>query len=717
MVSQLNRSADNRLAATVIADIDDEMLDGIFEISNEGSPRYLFVDSDMVHEQSSLAQIRDLANRQEADLLSEALDELRSESASRSPNVAQAVKSARRLLASGKFDGIADLLRQIRQRYPLSSAEARALDEVLAEAYVLIAENQNCVCDRNAESCLFPLRGGGIHREAEPARKAQRLYRSLSERFPETSRYRWLADLTAMFIEGNGFVAGRPRSSEFVDVAKDVGLHNAEHPRSAGGTLIDDFNGDGHFDVMLGAYLQNDSLLYYEGNADGSFSDRTVEAGLDQQFGSFRLNQADFDNDGDLDVFIARGAWVAPGRNSLLRNDGNGRFTDITALAGLDTIQQSMAGAWADFDGDGLVDLFVANLGLGDSSVLYRNLGDGTFQDVTRATDLPRLRMCSGATWGDYDNDGDADLYVSIAVGPNFLFRNNADGTFSDVTAESGVGRPMVSFPTWFFDYDNDGQLDLFGGTFCMVPEREFANLTGRRNPDEASRLRLHRNSGEGRFHDVSSAVGLNTVASTMGGNFGDVDSDGYLDFYLGTGSPDLTHIVPNRFFSNRNGESFVDRTEELRVGHLQKGHGIAFADFDRDGDQDIFTNLGGGFPVDRFQPALFSNPGNGNGWLEVKLEGTRSNRAAIGARLEVRLGDGRSVHRHVMSGGPFGASPLVQHFGLGKQDRVELLIVRWPSGVVDTVENLDANQRLLLREGDGAAREERLTRRLAERR
>lgn len=503
-----------------------------------------------------------------------------------------------------------------------------------------------------------------------------------------------------MFLGNDKQIENSASPNEFVDIAAHAGLHSIDAPRSAGGTLIDDFNGDGNFDILLGAYLQNDDLLYYEGRGDGSFVERTEAAGLSGQFGTFRLNQADFDNDGDLDVFIVRGAWVAPGRNSLMRNDGEGNFTDITALAGLDAIQQSMAGAWADYDNDGFLDLFVANLGLADSSILYRNLGDGSFRDVTKSVELPRLRMCAGATWGDHDNDGDADLYVSVAVGPNFLFRNNGDGSFTDVTSESGVGRPLISFPTWFFDYDNDGNLDLFGGTFCMVPEREYASLTGRRLPDESSRLRLHRNLGGGRFADVTIQAGLDTVASTMGGNYGDVDSDGYLDFYLGTGSPDMTHVVPNRFFSNINGEEFVDRTRELRLGHLQKGHGVAFADFDRDGDQDIFINLGGGFPVDRFQPAVFSNPGNGNRWLEIQLEGTASNRAAIGARLEARLSDGRSVHRHVMSGGPFGASPLLQHFGLGKAEQIERLIVQWPSGQVDVLEDLTANQRLLVREG-----------------
>jgi hypothetical protein len=239
-----------------------------------------------------------------------------------------------------------------------------------------------------------------------------------------------------------------------------------------------------------------------------------------------------------------------------------------------------------------------------------------------------------------------------------------------------------------------------------MVPEREFAVLVGDRDEDPATMLRLYRNRGDnqGRFLDVSRSAGLNTTVSAMGGNFGDVDADGNLDFYLGTGSPDLTHIVPNRFFMNLEGKRFADRTAASRLGHLQKGHGIAFADFDQDGDQDILANLGGAVPADRFQPALFTNPGNGNGWLEVHLVGTESNRSAIGARIEAVINDERSVHRHVLSGGPFGASPLRQFIGLGKADRVRELIVRWPSGRVERWRDIPARQQLTLVEGTGGS-------------
>ena len=180
MMSQLNRSADNALTNSVIGDIDDEMLNGIFEISRERSPRYLFVFDEKIHQQRSLIDIRDRANQLEASVLRDATSTLQREVASRSPSADKVAQSARRLLASGKLDGVADLLRQARAKNSLSISEARRIDEVMAEAFVLMAERENCVCDSNAESCIFPLRGGGIHANAEPAQEAHRLYRSLA---------------------------------------------------------------------------------------------------------------------------------------------------------------------------------------------------------------------------------------------------------------------------------------------------------------------------------------------------------------------------------------------------------------------------------------------------------------------------------------------------------------------------------------------------------
>jgi len=313
---------------------------------------------------------------------------------------------------------------------------------------------------------------------------------------------------------------------------------------------------------------------------------------------------------------------------------------------------------------------------------------------------LPYLKELLSASWGDYDNDGDPDLYVSSIAAPNHLFRNEAGSSFTDVTFEAGVGLPLVSFPAWFFDYDNDGNLDIFGGAYWLPFSHEVAGLTGSAPPCGAATSKLYKNTGGGTFRDVTEEAGLNIALTAMGGNFGDLDSDGFLDIYLGTGSPSLMHPVPNRFFHNQGGNGFADATFSANVGHLQKGHGIAFGDFDADGDQDLLVNLGGAARVDRFQPALFRNPGNGNRSIEISLKGTRSNRSAIGARITATLTDGTRVHRAVTSGGPFGASPLRQHIGLGAEAGIASVAIKWPSGQQDQLEDLPPGAHLIVEEG-----------------
>jgi hypothetical protein len=191
--------------------------------------------------------------------------------------------------------------------------------------------------------------------------------------------------------------------------------------------------------------------------------------------------------------------------------------------------------------------------------------------------------------------------------------------------------------------------------------------------------FKVYRNE-KGKFADVTRQVGMFRNAMTMGCNFGDLDNDGYLDFYLGTGAPSYGALVPNLLFQNKEGRSFVDITSPAGVGHLQKGHGIAFADLDHDGDQDIFLHSGGAVPGDAYPNSLFANPGNMNRWIEVRLTGVKTNRAAIGARIKVVLTNGREIHRVVTTGTSFGTSSLRQHIGLGKEGIIRTLEIYWPA-------------------------------------
>jgi hypothetical protein len=223
----------------------------------------------------------------------------------------------------------------------------------------------------------------------------------------------------------------------------------------------------------------------------------------------------------------------------------------------------------------------------------------------------------------------------------------------------------------------------------------------------DAELPRLYLNNGDGTFTDATRRQNLDTVLFTMGSNFGDLDNDGFLDFYAGTGAPDLRSLIPNRMFRNDGGEGFTEVTYEGGFGHLQKGHSVAFADFDRDGDQDVYSVMGGAVEGDVFPNALFENPGTGARWLTLRLHGTTANRSAIGARIEVVArqpsGRQRRIHRTVSTGGSFGAGPLQQTIGLGASVRIDTLRITWPTAAAptQTVTDLDVNQSLRIVEGE----------------
>jgi hypothetical protein len=469
----------------------------------------------------------------------------------------------------------------------------------------------------------------------------------------------------------------------------------------SGGAVFDDFDGDGDFDLLTTTMDTRAAPTYFRNDA-GALIDRTEASGLTGLFGGLNLVQADYDNDGDVDVFVLRGAWLwGAGRHpgSLLRNDGTGRFTDVTFAAGDLAAHRgpTQTGAWGDADNDGDVDFYIGNehgpnpdypTAPGERfdapSELFRNDGNGRFTSVAAAAGVEIREYVKGVVFGDYDNDGDQDLYTSVLGAENHLFRNDGALRFTDVTAQAGVGAPVSSFPVWFWDFDNDGNLDLYVSTYAGAEDTVAlvaATYFGLEIPYELPRL--YRGDGRGAFADVAEAVGLRRFHASMGSNFGDLDSDGWLDFYLGTGYPNYEGLMPNVLYRGVEGRSFADVTLAAGVGHLQKGHAVTIADWDGDGDQDLFAQIGGAFPGDRFADALFENPGNGNHWIAVDLEGTRSNRAGIGARVRVDVIEGgrrRSIHRTVGSGGSFGCNPLRQTIGLGRADRVERLEVWWPA-------------------------------------
>ncbi len=605
----------------------------------------------------------------------------------------------------------------------------------LAVASLRRAETQNCCQSNNPDSCILPLQRGALHTRPDGSTAAigylTELLDMLPRTEPEYDLAQWLLNLAYMTLDrypddvpaehlvDPAHFRSRTPFPRFPNVAAELGLDTFS---LAGGVVVDDLDDDGDFDVLTSSSDATQELRLFLNDGGGEFRECHEAAGLGGLSGGMNMVQADYDDDGDVDVLVLRGAWLgAEGRHpsSLLRNegvaaDGQVTFSDVTYAEGLGTDHYpTQAAAWADFDNDGDLDLFVGNESTHDLRApcqLFRNDGPGReasprFVDVAATAGVENLECTKGAVWGDYDADGDPDLFVSNLTKDNRLYRNEGDGTFVDVARRLNVHLPRSSFPAWFWDYDNDGALDLFVSNYAHPPGRVAAFYTG------ASAVRprtwtcgFYRNRGDGSFVDVAVQVGLDQPMMPMGGNYGDLDHDGYLDFYLGTGGPDIASVMPNLMFLNEGGRRFADVTMAGGFGHLQKGNATAFADLDHDGDQDVFQQMGGFYAGDRYHDALYRNPGFGNRWVGVKLVGTASNRSAIGARIAVTCREGeheRTVHRQVGSGGSFGANPLEQQIGLGKAERIIRLVVSWPTpGAEQTFADVPLDRRIVITEG-----------------
>ncbi len=575
-----------------------------------------------------------------------------------------------------------------------------------ALCWMRIGEMTNCLADHNPCSCLAPIQGRGIHRFQEGSRNAMQLLLQELQDHPEDLTARWLLNIAAMtvgdypdkvppqWLVPPSVFASQYDIKRFPEVAGALGL---DPMKLSGGSILEVFDGDGNLVVMCSSFGLQDQLRLFHNNGDGTFSERTAEAGLLGECGGLNLIQTDYNNDGLLDVLVLRGGWLGSEGHfpkSLLRNNGDGTFEDVTESAGLLSPKPCQTAVWFDYDNDGWLDLFLGNESNGPDKnrcELFHNNGDGTFTECAVESGVGYYGWVKGVCSADFNHDGRPDLFLSILGGAKVLFRNdgpvstNSNGKviwgFTDVAKQAGITEPFYSFPCWFFDYDNDGWEDLFVCGYHIKSVGDVcADYLGL--PTDAERPRLYHNNHDGTFTDVTRETGLYHVLLAMGSNYGDLDNDGFLDFYLGTGDPSLASIVPNRMFRNDRGVRFQDVTTSGGFGNLQKGHAVSFGDIDNDGDQDIYENMGGAVSGDVYPNVLYENPGHGNHWITLKLEGVQSNRAAIGARIRVvvrSLTGEHSYYKTVSTGGSFGASPLRQEIGLGQAQSIDRIEIYWP--------------------------------------
>ena len=533
-----------------------------------------------------------------------------------------------------------------------------------------------------------------------------------------------------------------PRPSgpiEFADVSAQAGIHFKHNsgafgkkylPETLGnGCAFLDFDNDGWQDILLvnsTAWPERKTpksiLALYHNNQDGTFTDVTRQAGLAVEMYGIGVAAADYDNDGNEDIYI-----TCVGPNHLFRNFGNGKFADVTSKAGVGDPSFSTSAAWFDFDNDGKLDLFVANYVdwsvekdqlcsldgknksyctpqtyQGQSPTLYHNKGNGTFENLTQRAGLndPTCKSL-GVALLDYNGDGWLDVFVANDTEPNKLYKNNGNGTFTDEAVGAGVafseaGTARAGMGVDAGDYDGSGRQGIVVGNFTNES------------------MALYRNEGNGLFTDEAPNSGIGKMSAqslTFAVFFFDYDLDGMLDVFAANGhvSDDISVVQPNvkyaqppHLFHNKGKKKFEEMTGKLGRA-LQRaivGRGAAYGDFDNDGDLDLLITSNNG-------PArlLRNENGNQNDLLRVKTVGVRSNRDGIGAKVTMKTAKGAKVSSIVKTGSSYCSQselPLVFGLGAPEEGKTLSLEIIWPGGQKDTIADVKPNQSITVQEGKG---------------
>jgi hypothetical protein len=532
---------------------------------------------------------------------------------------------------------------------------------------------------------------------------------------PDDVRFRWmLRTLTLHASKPESTIppefrlnipAGDPSAFHFSDVTKSSGAGRFALGR---GAAWGDFDNDGREDILVGA--ERAPFCLFQNLGDGTFNNVADSLGLHDPvgLGCYASQFIDYDNDGFQDIFMTSNGWGGGGRLFLFHNEGGKRFIDVTASSGLGGPLNAFGASWADYDNDGRVDLAVAT-GIidpegGDRIRLFHNEGNGKFREVGELAGLNQKARWISLCWGDYDGDGRQDLLAaSFDAGP-FLFRNLGDGRFEDVSLKTGIRTQTQAYTPEFFDYDNDGHLDVFVSTYpsvySQVQDMISVKLSNSPAAPPPQRQLLFRNNGDGTFHNISDEAGITGWYGGMSSQVGDLDNDGFDEIVIGTGNPALDWCEPKPLFRNNGKGKFTDVAHSAGLDHFGMLHGTALADFDDTGSLSLFGSFGGFYWGTRETTKLYRNLGSGNSSLEIRLIGTRSNRDAIGAKVSAHVGN-RKVHKWVNGGNGFGvANSKIVHIGLGREHKVDMLEVLWPSGFRQSFRDIPAGQRIEILEG-----------------
>ena len=629
----------------------------------------------------------------------------------------------------GEFD-------QAIQKIELSISEQGETQQKLfwlAQSYFRNAETKNCLAriksgeSRNlgtdVQVCTLPIEGRCCHCETSDTIKARDIFlRLLNEHSNNDAIYKWYLNFCTLALGQpvdslppeyqiskvfeNAFYRHEETRSkfshlQFADQAMELGVDTLDCGR---GVAVEDFDNDGYLDIVTGGSFQD--VRFYRNENGKAFRDSTEQVGLGSVTQPFCISAADFNNDGWVDLFVARPF----DRFRLFQNSGDGKFEDVTESSGMlsgleeDEIAATWISAWADIDNDGDLDLFLAQWGMKlpfvkgimarkrMPSTLFRNDGevDGCtkFTDVTEdfgLTETVQDNYFIGATFGDYDNDGFQDLFLSSPLRKTSVLFSNLNG--KKFVRTNLINRPEGGFSASFVDINHDGLLDVFqagfGDATSCIEQGMFG--IGKENY-LAGHSAIFLQNEDGGFDEVPGFFDEDMPFSTMGANFGDLDNDGEWDFYLGTGTPEPWSVMPNlMFLGNKNGVAATNISMIEGFGTVQKGHGVVFFDFDDDGDQDVYSSLGGMWPGDAWPNQFHVNKSElTNSWIKIRLVGSASNRFGIGAKIKVVGVDqnkNRTVRRYLITNQTgFGSSPYLAHMGMGDCKSIEAVEVLWPA-------------------------------------
>lgn len=550
-------------------------------------------------------------------------------------------------------------------------------------------------------------------------KQSKETFEKLAQLFPDDKYYRWINKLLDSWINGRYMFEESIQDDWNMDKLRfkeSANITGIRHKGMIGGICVADFNKDGYYDFFSGSIGLNDALFYYEGNSDGIFTLQSKEALLEGSIGGGSIIQGDFNNDGFPDVYIVRGGTLSlNGRqpNSLLKNNGDGTFIDVTEQAGLLDFYPGNHAHFVDFNNDGYLDIFVANESLTSyfrnaiPSQLFQNNGDGSFTEVSKKYGLDISQMIKGSIWLDINNDGLLDLYLSIEGDKNRLFLNKGYQSpddkwlFEPISDAAGASLPIQSGYCVANDFNQDGWEDIF--VFGTKPNEvtSFYLNPFMENPSSTFEPILFLNKGDGSFQKADSTWMIDYDLMVLGGASGDLDNNGYPDIYTGNGNSHIQTMIPNTLLRN-SGRSLPVDSSPSGTSFLYKTYSAQMVDINFNGKLDIMASSGGFFEFERQTPLLMLNESESSGsWIQIQLEGTSANKQGIGSLIQVitKGHDGKKhnwFHRISTN-----QSPSVAHIGLGQAKEIAEIKINWPdaNGNVQIIKDVSLNKPIKIKQ------------------